>query len=86
MWTDASRLHQSKLIYVNTVIVKALKCNVFKKTLLRRHKAAIVFNLRVTGNFDKLHGKFTFFEALATTLLARHLGPGSCCVYKDNFF
>jgi len=26
------RLNQSKLIHVNTVIVKVLKCNVFKKT------------------------------------------------------
>jgi len=32
------------------------------KFLLRRHKEAIVFNLRPTGNFDKLSGKFTFFK------------------------
>ena len=32
MWTDAGRLNQSELIYVNAVIVKALECNVFKKT------------------------------------------------------
>ena len=32
MWTDASWLNQSRLIYVNAVIVKSLECNVFKKT------------------------------------------------------
>jgi len=32
MWTDASRLNQSRLIYVNTVIVEAIECSVFKKT------------------------------------------------------
>ena len=32
IWTDASRLNQSKLIYVYAVIVKALECNVSKKT------------------------------------------------------
>jgi len=34
------------------------------KFLLRRHKGAIVFKLRPTGNFDKLPGKFAFFPAL----------------------
>ena len=32
MWTDASRLNQSKFTYVNAVIIKAVECNVFKKT------------------------------------------------------
>jgi len=32
MWTDASWLNQSRLIYVNAEIVKTLECNVFKKT------------------------------------------------------
>jgi len=30
MWTNASRLNQSKLIYVNAVMVRALEYNVFK--------------------------------------------------------
>jgi len=48
---------------VHAVIVKTLECNVFKKTfLLLHHKGAIAFNLRPTGNFDKLPGKFTFFK------------------------
>jgi len=32
MWTNASWLNQSRLIYVNAVTVKAIECNVFKKT------------------------------------------------------
>jgi len=35
--------------------------------LLRCHKGVIVFNLRPMGNFDKLPGKFTFFQALVPT-------------------
>jgi len=38
------------------------------KFLLRCHKGAIVFNLRPTENFDKLPGKFTFFQALIVAL------------------
>jgi len=38
------------------------------KFLLRRHKGAIVFNLRPTGNCDELPGKFTFFQALVMSL------------------
>jgi len=34
------------------------------KFVLRRHKGAIVFNLAAHGDFDKLPGKFTFFQAL----------------------
>jgi len=72
MWTVAGRLNQSKLIYVNAVIVKALWVQRFQesKFVLRRHKGAIVFNLRPTGIFDKLPGKFTFFEALAKIVLS----------------